>query len=211
MSETNARRKTVADIMAEYRADMDAADRGDLPLPTTGYVRILLDRIGAIWKREKAAIEADALAVGGVVEAARELSKKRPKSGGELGQFGNAAAMRKALATLRKRFDNNTMAYQDRYFKFSRWHWHKKAKEAAWWRDVFHELREVCDAALSAPPRNCDVGTAEEQSSRMEQEVCNKGMGCARCALRALHNERYSDCSLRWAQMPYETKEGDAK
>lgn len=69
---------------------------------------------------------------------------------------GNAAAMLEALATLRKRFDNNTMAYQDRYFKFSGWHWHKKAKEAARWRDVFHELREVCDAALSAPARNCD-------------------------------------------------------
>ena len=103
------------------------------------------DRLEAAWKREKAAIEADALAVGGIVEAARH--KHKP---------GNAAAMRDALATLRKRFDNNTMAYQDRYFKFSGWHWHKKAKEAARWRDVFHELREVCDAALSAPARNCD-------------------------------------------------------
>jgi len=80
-----------------------------------------------------------------------EATEKRKKA-----QHGNAAKMREALATLRKRFDNNTMAYQDRYFKFSGWHWHKKAKEAARWRDVFHELREVCDAALSAPARNCD-------------------------------------------------------
>ena len=69
---------------------------------------------------------------------------------------GNAAAMREALRTLRQRFDNNVMAYQDRYFKFSGWHWHKKAAEAARWRDVFHELREACDAALSSPSRNCD-------------------------------------------------------
>ena len=71
-------------------------------------------------------------------------------------ELGNAAAMREALRTLRQRFDNNVMAYQDRYFKFSGWHWHKKAAEAARWRDVFHELREACDAALAKPPRNCD-------------------------------------------------------
>lgn len=92
MSETNERREIVADIVVEYRADMDAVDRGDLPLPTTGFVRILLDRIEAAWKHEKASIEADALAVGGVVEAAHELSKRRPELGGKLGQFGNAAA-----------------------------------------------------------------------------------------------------------------------
>lgn len=74
-----------------------------------------------------------------------------------MAENGNNAAMREALATLRKRFDNNVVAYQDRYFKFSGWHWNKKAAEAARWRDVFYELREVCDAALSAPARNCDV------------------------------------------------------
>ena len=72
-------------------------------------------------------------------------------------ELGNGAAMRATLRTLRQRFDNNVMAYQDRYFKFSGWHWHKKAAEAARWRDVFHELREACDAALSAPARNCDM------------------------------------------------------
>ncbi len=60
---------------------------------------------------------------------------------------GNTAAMREVLRTLRQRFDNDVMAYQDRYLKFDGWHWHKKAKEAARWRDVFYELREACDAA----------------------------------------------------------------
>ena len=72
-------------------------------------------------------------------------------------QVGNEAAMRETLRTLRQRFNNNVMAYQDRYFKFSGWHWHKKAEEAARWRDVFYELLETVDAALSAPPRNCDI------------------------------------------------------
>lgn len=87
-----------------------------------------------------------------------EAAAKREKE-----QHGNAAAIREALRTLRQRFDNNVMAYQDRYFKFSKWHWHKKAAEAARWRDVFQELREACDAAIAAPPRNCDVGNPEEQ------------------------------------------------
>ena len=69
------------------------------------------------------------------------------------------AACREALEKLRQRFDNNVMAYQDRYLKFSGWHWHKKAAEAARWRDVFHELRDVCDAALAELARNCDVHT----------------------------------------------------
>ena len=73
-----------------------------------------------------------------------------------MSEHGNNAAMREALRTLRQRFDNDVVAYQDRYFKFSGWHWHKKAKEAAKWRDVFYELREACDSALSKPPRNCD-------------------------------------------------------
>ena len=56
----------------------------------------LADCIEAAWKREKSEIEADALAVGGIVEAARkgELSKIRPKNAADFGQFGNAATKR---------------------------------------------------------------------------------------------------------------------
>lgn len=73
-----------------------------------------------------------------------------------MSKHGNNAIMREALRTLRQRFDNDVTAYQDRYLKFSGWHWHKKAAEAAKWRDVFYELREACDSALSDPSRNCD-------------------------------------------------------
>lgn len=58
------------------------------------------------------------------------------------------------------------------------------------------------------PPRNCDVGTAEEQAKRFEEycesEVCKR----KRCKSRAkaLCIER---CALEWAQKPY--KEGGAK
>lgn len=86
---------------------------------------------------------------------------------------GNAAKMREALITLRQRFYNDVMAYQDRYFKFSGWHWNKKAEEAARWRDVFNELLEVVDAALSAPPRNCDVlSDPQEALEAIHEDRC---------------------------------------
>ena len=59
-------------------------------------------------------------------------------------------------------------------------------------------------AALSAPPRNCDVGTSEEKDARhskwcrrygidgdMEVACAHEDMSCVLCA-------------LRWEQMPYE-------
>lgn len=113
---------------------------------------------------------------------------------------GNQKKMREALVALRDRFNNNVMAYQDRYFKFSGWHWHKKAKEAARWRDVFQELKEVCDAALSEPPRNCDIGTPEEQVDR-HREWCRRDNDSSDCC------NDCRDCFARWAQMPY-TEEG---
>lgn len=110
---------------------------------------------------------------------------------------GNQMSIRTALETLRNRFDHDVMVYQDRYFKFSGWHWHKKAAEAARWRDVFHELREVCDAALSAPPRQCDVGTPDEQERRYK-------------ATGEVYHTLTLTNALAWAQMPYAAQEGGA-
>ena len=66
-----------------------------------------------------------------------------------------------------------------------------------------YQIEEWAEAAISAPSRNCDVGTSEEQDSRhskwcrrygidgdMEVACAHKDMSCALC-------------SLRWAQMPY--------
>lgn len=62
----------------------------------------------------------------------------------------------------------------------------------------------VCDAALAAPPRNCDVGTAEEQEERYDA-FCAWYYGtndmsrdnCRICPLSPM------GCKLAWAQMPY--------
>ena len=74
-------------------------------------------------------------------------------------------------------------------------------------------LIETCKAALAAPPRNCDVGTAVEQESRWRTN-CGYGIpNCKHCKVyeeaknSGLVNGRYlmrCDCRFIWAQMPYE-------
>ena len=55
----------------------------------------------------------------------------------------------------------------------------------------------VIEAALSDPPRNCDVGTADEQSERFDRWCDRKnikdcwGIGCRKCL-------------IAWSQMPYD-------
>ena len=69
-------------------------------------------------------------------------------------------------------------------------------------------------AALSAPPRNCDVGTPEEQSQRFGK-FCKKssmsGFGAsAYCTYECACRES-ADCKFAWAQTPYEAQEGGAE
>ena len=81
---------------------------------------------------------------------------------------------------------------------------------------VIEEVRQVCQKAravlISMPQRNCDVGTADEQSERFDKfcdEQCMKS--CKACPV---YKEKITDteCFSRWAQMPYEAKEeGDGR
>lgn len=59
----------------------------------------------------------------------------------------------------------------------------------------------VIEAALSDPPRNCDVGTAEEQDERFDR-------WCDRKNIKDCWGISCRKCLIAWAQMPY--KEGGA-
>ena len=78
------------------------------------------------------------------------------------------------------------------------------------WGESAREQIAENNAAISAPPRNCDVGTPEEQAKRMDAycashgERIGCGWRCENCPLRSIER-----CELVWAQMPYE--EGSAK
>ena len=71
------------------------------------------------------------------------------------------------------------------------------------------EAQNMADDVLSLSPRNCDVGTAEEQAQRFElfccQAYCSK-----KCPLYGKPNiGGECGCAIEWAQMPY--KEGGKK
>ena len=73
-------------------------------------------------------------------------------------------------------------------------------------------LLSFVNIALSKPPRNCDVGTADEQAKRFHsfcekfqsriQGMCSPLCPCIDCG-------DVCHCMTKWSQMPY--KEGVAK
>lgn len=75
-------------------------------------------------------------------------------------------------------------------------------KQVIMWRNRFR-------AALSAPPRNCDVGDAADWEKRFGEE-CDKGHICSDCPVRcaktrmAIELDKGARCEFVWAQMPYE-------
>ena len=69
------------------------------------------------------------------------------------------------------------------------------------------ESISIADAALLEPPRNCDVGTAEEQAKRFAELCTSHSKEGARGLCEEdcpLGKDYGSDCALAWAQMPYE-------
>lgn len=75
---------------------------------------------------------------------------------------------------------------------------------------------DKADEALDEPIRNCEVGTAEEQTKRF-REFCSahkyvssdfsticRGFGKNRCPFSSARTK--SGCEFAWSQMPYEGK-----
>lgn len=56
---------------------------------------------------------------------------------------------------------------------------------------------EVALEALAAPPRNCDVGTAEEQMKRQHDTMCNTTRACPDSDWAC------KKCFAEWGQMLY--------
>ena len=89
-------------------------------------------------------------------------------------------------------------------------------------RETFDQIDDLTKEALIVKPRNCDIGTAEEQVRRYHNftgryNPCSY-KGYARCAEdcpvhKKLTQEGHGEllCQLEWAQMPYDAKEGDEK
>ena len=113
-------------------------------------------------------------------------------------QLGNTAKMREALekiASMGEQIDYQLGSSEETVYALK----HERC--------LAHNISECARSALSAPPRNCDVGTAEEQSERYEK-FCyahrSREKGCGDCPLCDI-----PCCEFAWLQMPYE--EGGAR
>lgn len=80
------------------------------------------------------------------------------------------------------------------------------AEDELWSHGLFDASKRIA-SALSAPPRNCDVGTADEQHARF-YSFCDKIEECKKCPLWR-GGGLTSKCSVYWGQLPYE--EGGVK
>jgi len=60
-------------------------------------------------------------------------------------------------------------------------------------------------AALALPPRNCDVGTAEEQDARYNK-LCEPLRSCGQCPVY-VKARGVDHCEFVWGQMPYKESE----
>ena len=116
------------------------------------------------------------------VEMSRATSEKSSA-------VGNAAKMCKALERLREwvLMDLNENAFI--------------ADSSGNYMKLIKGTLEIVNAALSAPPRNCDIGTADEQYARWE-----KYCACTKCHNCDLVSDSWSQCYSKWSQLPYESE-----
>lgn len=192
MASENEDRETLADVVAEKRAranEIEGAagrDSNQFQRELIRDLRAEADRIAAAAKRdEERAIEHATRHAEAVARDNCRDCVHNPK--GKNYEGGNAAAMREALVKIHgiaKTFMDATRM--------------RHVTDSA--RIDVGDIEYLANAALAAPLRNCDVGTAEEQDARFVTWRYSK----------PLRTEFGLD-ALAWAQMPYEAEEGDVK
>ena len=169
------KQETIADIVS----DMYAYDSGEI---ADIWVHRFANRIEAAHKCERETGAEAAQICGEIGEMiGREAAGRQPVT--DCNCLGNAAKMRDALSDACYAMFNFLKTQNGGYEEMA------KALDKA-------------KSALATPPRNCDVGTADEQIKRFKRFCDSKSMkycwgrGCRKCI-------------AQWLQMPYE--EGDAK
>ena len=172
------RQETIAYIITEARGVFDELRKHGYNVVSVDRMADIIDRVEEAHKREREAGAEAAQICGEIGEmVGREASKNQSVT--NCNRFGNASKMREALEKA------------DAVLSL--------ISKSAWFIDAnFSETKAVIEAvnaiesALSAPPRNCDVGTPEEQSKR-HREWCRQ----ARCVFGC------TQCMAEWLQLPY--------
>lgn len=90
--------------------------------------------------------------------------------------------------------------------------WILKAGNVYGYPDTEQKRRQLYDMmtkALASPPRNCDVGTAEEQEDRFFN-FCKAHECTMNCPIKKKWNFKCGhkpSCGVIWSQMPYESEQ----
>ena len=132
-----------------------------------------------------------------------EIKDSRRDAERQRAQSGNAAKMRKALEKMTDWMEKHTAMFSVQVSPRK-----DDPIEVERERD---EAISLARAALAAPARNCDVGTAEDKVERFgEYCISHKATlplpdRCRRCRIRGeIHVHK---CIFEWGQMPYNESE----
>lgn len=171
------KQETISDIVADIRAQNQGLPEDSYALsPLVCDLLSLADRIEAAAKREREAGAEAAQVCGEIGEMiGREATREKES------RVGNAAAIRSAL---------------DKLVDFLRWTY---AQDYPVSRDKLADAIDIGVSAIASSPRNCDVGTAEEQLKRFIAFCLSRK--CNECPFVS---STYGECGVRWSQMPYE-------
>ncbi len=177
--------ETFAEIVREMRAYAKNSKVNGGEVDVWNWLADYADRIEAAHKRKRETGAEAAQICGEIGEMiGREAAGRQPVT--DCNRLGNAGKMREALSDACYAMFNFLKTQNDGYEEMA------KALDKA-------------KAALADPPRNCDVGTAEEQKQRFDV-FCSRG-NCDNCPF--MEEGVWANCAIRWSQMPY--KEGNAK
>ncbi len=204
---TKKQPEPLAAILAEMHAELDCID--DTNVIPVVYIKNRLPRIEAAAERERIQRDkvsfrcGDCANFGGDCDAgdvdgnedciACEKFRRRAAT-------GNAAAMRAALESAHRALklvcEHAGEFVQPRLAE-----------------EIIHSGAAV-ERALSAPARNCDVGTAEEQAERHER-FCAAHYKAdavdAQCFGCPASDKKETDCEFVWGQLPFAPAEGGAE
>ena len=178
--------ETVADIVAEMRGPYYKMGRSNASLDKDmmGYMSFMANRIEAAAKREREA-GADAAQICGEIGEMIGMEAACKEKVAECNRLGNAAKIREALSDACYAMFNFLKTQNGGYEEMA-------------------EALDKAKAVLSAPPRNFDVGTADEQVRR-HLEWCEMN------AYKCQSTPSCAVCLAEWSQMPYEEGREEAK
>ena len=162
-------------------------------------LRVLSDK----WIADKSMTKTECLGLIShqIADRIEAAAKREVVSKTETTTVGNAAAMREAL---------------EPWIAFAEWLLENAGKDRLGEAirengPIIRQRMEELRAALSAPPRNCDVGTPEEQVERWQAFCDQFDDDCTGCPCDVATCASYTGCFARWAQTPYEAQEGGAE